>query len=360
VNLVAAKGDEVAAQQRMQAELATLRPRQRALVAQLAHAGSGSPLALAAALMLGETLDAQDRSDALLSAGSTGAQLAQPASTPAASERWPRALLELADTHDSLPVLRLALSVCHTQRGSAADCAGPLVQRWATREPDNAAPWLWVAERAAARGEAQAVEEAMYRASIAARLDSHWLAPLQVLAEPAFDAAQGAAAASLQMLWTGIVMAQAGPEASRISRYCSAALVADANRAQRCDALARLLADTEGTLIGLVVGRAVGERLGWPAERLAVLDERRWAVQARTGERAAAADPLDCRGQRDLRQDLMGMALHGEVGYHLGRMAASGQSVSAVAATARAQHEALLQPFRESAAREPRAPSPTR
>lgn len=327
-------------------DMTRLQPRARGLLVQLAQ---GGPLAKAAARVLTEALDELAKGEAAQTAAAS--TLSRDAAASGVSDA-----LQLARDSGSLPVLRLALGLCQ-QRRSCGDAPGLLLQGWAQQEPDNASPWLLLAEQAQGRGDAQAADDAMYRASQATRMDSHVMSQLAVLAEPAFDVAAGAAGAQLQILWIGIVMAQPLTEPSVVQAYCQRKRLGDSNVAQRCDALARLLVEREGTLLGLMVGRGLGERLGWAADRLAAIDERRLAVQQRSIQSTTDMDPLACRQQAVLRQEMLGVARHGEVGQQLVRMAAAGETQATLAAAARARESAMMSAAREAAAQEARAAS---
>jgi hypothetical protein len=324
-------------------DMPALREAQRARLDGLSQ---GGPLPQAAALLLKGSLDAQEASER-----QGGVEPLPPA---ARGEPLADTLAHLWRISSSLPLMRLALSEC--QRTRNVGCTTALVRDWTLIEPDNAAAWLWQATLASERPDAQAMDDAMYRASQASRMDSHVLPLLQVLSEPAFDAAGGAAAAALQIQWVGIVMAQVWPEFSRVSRYCETASLRDSNRAQRCEALARLLTERDGSLLGLSVGRGLGQRLGWSGERLGKIDQLRLAVEEH-GLNQMTADPVGCDGHKQLRQTLLGVARHGEIGHHRNRIVAAGLTEASVAEAALRRRNAVQAAAAASAALEPPPPA---
>ena len=324
-------------------DMPALREAQRARLEGLAQ---GGPLPRAAALLLKVSLDAQEASERQVGV--------EPLPQAARIEPLADTLAHLWRISSSLPLMRLALSEC--QRTRNVGCTAALVRDWTLVEPDNAAAWLWQATLASERGDMQAMDDAMYRASQAPRMESHVLPLLQVLSEPAFDAAGGAAAGALQIQWVSLVMAQVWPEFSRVSRYCDTASLRDSNRAQRCESLAQLLTERDGSLLGLSVGRGLGQRLAWPSERLAKIDQLRLAVEEH-GLNQMTADPIGCDGHKQLRQTLLGVAQRGEIGHHRQRIVAAGLSEASLAEAARRRRSELQAAAPADATAEPPPPA---
>lgn len=177
----------------------------------------------------------------------------------------------------------------------AAACAALGWQHLVALDGGNAAWWLELAAH-----DATALDEAMFRAAQAPRLDAH-----EARLSRAVQAAWPADGTPLQR--AAVLDAVARHEGrmalgalSAAARYCSEAAVRDANRAQVCEALARKMADRGGTLVA-AVGRGIGARLGWPdpapiarpAERTASCPAlQAVAERAREGEQALARHAL--------------------------------------------------------------------
>ena len=84
------------------------------------------------------------------------------------------AIVRLASTTDRPEVYALAFYACRWSRQSQPGaCAQLSAEQWARLEPGNAMPWLFAADAAQRRGDAAALDEAMFRASQAPFNDSH-------------------------------------------------------------------------------------------------------------------------------------------------------------------------------------------
>ena len=205
---------------------------------------------------------------------------------PQATDR----LLELARSGTDAWIAQLALIACDIQFGTPTGCAGLSPHRLATLEPDNAAAWLELATR-----EPAALDEAMYRASQAAHYDSHWgrLAALVDEALPTDATLLQRHAVVTQAIGFDTAYGPLSPQTAR--QYCSERSVRDANRAQICDAIARVLAFKGRDVIEALAGYELGARLGWPAEqRQLVRDEQRAAGEVLNADDGSS--PLSCQG----------------------------------------------------------------
>jgi hypothetical protein len=206
-------------------------------------------------------------------------------------------------------------------------------EQWVTIDPDNAAPWLHLAEAASARKTDPA--EAMHHAARAKYIKSYWgslhalVMGAQPPSTPPLDRtlmAVDAAGVSV-----GMPLLSLGPTLS----YCSTAALRDANRRQSCDALADLFTNRGDALLDLTTGRALGERLGWPAERLATLRDEKDAL---TGAQAEQLDPVEqysCAGIERQVAYFADVARRGELGALRESLRRSGQSIEALPARAR-------------------------
>jgi len=144
------------------------------------------------------------------------------------------ALAQLAAASNDAWVQQVALRACD---GAASTlCTSLGTRRWSTQEPDNAAAWLELAAR-----DAQAVDEALFRAAKASRFDAHRgrlvAHVLQALPEQAQPMQRYAA-------WQRSDEMERASDARALAaaaRTCSEAARRDSNRDQLCDGAARWL-----------------------------------------------------------------------------------------------------------------------
>jgi hypothetical protein len=204
-------------------------------------------------------------------------------------------LVQQALATTSAPVYAMALEACRGSRDytAAASCRQLSAENWARLDPGNAAPWLEVAAQANARGDHAALDDAMYRLARADDSRSLWGATLPQLAMkdvPAQAPLLGRSMIATQL--TGI-----GPLPflghAAIGRYCAAAQAArEANRQQTCSAVAEMLLSKGRTLNELRSALTLGEQAGWPAQRVATLQqEYRAMTQLRDSQRQVASSP---------------------------------------------------------------------
>lgn len=190
---------------------------------------------------------------------------------PQASDR----LLEAARSSDDPWIVQLGLLACDLQFGAPKACAGLSPRRLSTLDPDNAAAWLELAAR-----DPSAADEALFRASQASRYDtraSQLAARIDDVLPAGTPPLQRQLVIEQALALTGTYAVSASGAAAR---HCSEAAVRDANRAQVCERLARLLTRARDSQDALV-GHAIGARLGWPDDaRQALRDEVRAGGEA--------------------------------------------------------------------------------
>lgn len=185
-------------------------------------------------------------------------------------------LASLAAFKGAPQVYAWAMRACQQQRTEGV-CRMLSAEQWARLEPANAMAWLQVAADASLRRDEPAVAEALYRVAHATRS----------------DARQGALA--------GTVLAKLPPEADLVSRvslaaeltklesraelplvaasqHCGVKEMRDTNRQQLCAGVAEALARRGGTAAEVALATSIGERAGWPAERVAAAAEERDAL----------------------------------------------------------------------------------
>ena len=263
---------------------------------------------LAAATPACAASDAACRREVRRAARAAGALAAAPATD---------ALAQRAAGSSDAEVYGFAVEACardETLADAAPWCRQISVEQWARLEPDNAVPWLEVAAAARRRGDAAAENEAIYRAAVASRSDAHRATPALVAAETmpldAPEAGRSAVIAELAAVppaigWRGLDVA---------NRHCAADALRDANRHQTCDALAEALTARGTTLREAAVGRRLGERLGWPHERVQGLRDEQRALAAAASRYLSEFGRLSCEGVQRRTRWLEMVAAQGEIG----------------------------------------------
>lgn len=210
----------------------------------------------------------------LIGLASDGAGLRDRLATLAASSRDPL-------------VQAYALRACRGAGATSSACQTLAPQAWAQVETDNAAAWLAVAGDP--RAEAAAQLDALQQAARATRYDTHAAALhllIQAAPPPGIDdldrLAMGRQVAAARADWLGT-------EPLRL--HCSAAQLTDPARVPICDRLAELLATRGQTVPDLLQAREIGQRVGWPDERLDALRDETDAMVAFEGR---AGELTDC------------------------------------------------------------------
>lgn len=242
-------------------------------------------------------------------------------------------LVRLAQASRDPLVYGWALYACHGRKEARTSnaCLMLSYDEWAALAPEQAVPWLYVASDEA-RPRRLDPAEAMYRASRASKSGtSAGALPAVVLA------AQPAGAGPLDryaMLAGAIAVRDAiAARTPYPTRHCGAALLADANRRQQCEALGQLFAQTAETPMDLVVAKTLGERLGWPAERLKALGEEAAALHLLLATRAAGDQPASCAAIERTAVLVNDAARLGEVGAAREFVRRSGKSLPELTAT---------------------------
>lgn len=198
-------------------------------------------------------------------------------------------LLELARNGDDPWVVQLGLLACDLQFNAPKGCSALSPRRLTQLDPDNAAAWLELATR-----EASGQDEALFRASQASRYDSRWG---QLAAR--IDEAMPPDMPALQRLTVvehaiGLMSAYGVSGSLTANRYCSDAAVRDANRAQLCDQLARTMVQRSPGSLDVLLGHAIGARLGWPAEQRQALRDAVQAASVLTTKATPGDAPYAC------------------------------------------------------------------
>jgi hypothetical protein len=170
-------------------------------------------------------------------------------------------------TSDDARVYALAFRVC-ARTPAEGSCALLNVGQWARLDPGNAEPWLFLLDDAAARNDRAQIDEALYRIGSAARFEDrfHALAG-PIVAQAGTSDSELMAAQVLASQAIGVAAALPLP-VQRLMAACGGAQLADVNRRQVCDAVAATLAERSDSMLLALVGSRLGQRVGWPSERV--------------------------------------------------------------------------------------------
>lgn len=239
-----------------------------------------------------------------------------------------RGELAMTAQHTQDPIVyALAQQACSRQGVRPEACGQLSPLRMAALDSLNVVPWLWVAEEANRVGNAQGVVEATYRASLAkeSRLREYAFTQLALSSIPDDWPTWDAVFASAYVLQVHAELRL--PSYLPMVAYCSAENARDVNVRQTCDRLARVLVESGDTLVDHGIGRRIGERAGWPAEQVELLEARHAAYRklALDGDTLASES-----GHGSCRQLLLNVqvalahARDGELPFARARLAESG------------------------------------
>jgi len=233
--------------------------------------------------------------------------------------------------------------------------------QWARMDPDNAEPWIEVADEARRRKDEAALDDAMYHVAAAARHQPGWLVLAAIVADHAPQDERS-------MIGADRAVEQAAGIDSHVASwqgvfdYCSVKAAADPNRRETCERVAALLVERSTTSVVRSMGVGLGRRLGWSGERLNALADQRdaesMAARLRSGD-PAQDDLVSCSAMRIHFDRIRAVAEFGEIETSRRDVEASGQSIAKLAAESRRLQEADVRRFAaEEAASAASAPLP--
>ena len=191
-------------------------------------------------------------------------------------------LVQLAAGGNDAAVYAIAAGLCQTGF-SGADAAGACqrisLAEWARLDPDNAVPWIAIAQAARTRGDTRAEASAFARAAAARRIDNSTVSLLSfAMGETPRDATPlEKSALTIELI--GYETAWGRPEISEIGRYCSMAAVNQDETRKECNSIAELLVGPGTTMLYFGFGGTLGARVGWPAERVRQIADEKEALQ---------------------------------------------------------------------------------
>lgn len=194
-----------------------------------------------------------------------------------------------AGSRDPL-VQAYALRACRGAGATSSACQSLPPQAWVQVEGDNAAAWLALAGDPRADGAAQL--DALRQAARARRFDTH-AGTLQTLVQ----AQAPAGTPDLDRLAVARQVAGARHDwlvTDPVRLHCSAAALVDPERQGLCDAVADLLATQGQSVPDLLQAREIGQRVGWPEDRLDALRDEADAMVAYERHATDASELATC------------------------------------------------------------------
>jgi hypothetical protein len=188
------------------------------------------------------------------------------------------ALVQLAVGSSDPAVYALAVADCRSHPDPDGACAPINATGWADRDPDNALPWLMLAEQAHKAGDRDAEARAMTRAANATRVENYTdsLYAFAVTALPSDVTPLERWTFAIETNDLGAAMP--APVSLGFQDYCTADAMHDPQAHARCDALAELYVSRATTIRDFSVGIVLGQRAGWPASRLGALRREQKAL----------------------------------------------------------------------------------
>lgn len=224
----------------------------------------------------------------------------------------------------------LALYGCRLNRDEGT-CGQLSAARWAQLEPDNAVPWFYLAEDAASRKDAAAQSEALLRASRAKTSDFHGSTVLAMAEHPAARELSAPARLVYLSQLLGIYAALPAPPYLAVGQACAADRMADPTRRQQCLGLATLMTERSRSMLEFSLGTTIGERGGWPADRVQRLRDEADAIAFIEQSNLQAEDVHSCRFLEQLEIGTRELATLGELPSARRKLAASDRSAAVLA-----------------------------
>lgn len=223
-------------------------------------------------------------------------------------------LVRLALESGDVAIYGLAAKACDSDRSIGGACAQVSLAQWARLDPDNMEAWLQGAGRADLDKDEGAALEALHRATAAPRHDSHGGLLMEALlaSRPPDLHPATEMQVMMELLGGGWNIGNFG--AASAGRHCQASQLGDANRRALCDGLARALVDRGTSLMERNSGIRIGERAGWPAERIAALKKDDDTLRTAMADRLPADERImGCSSRTALRDYAAAWARGGEL-----------------------------------------------
>ncbi len=241
-------------------------------------------------------------------------------------------LVQLAVVTKDPAVFALAYTRCSKdlqESASPGACPQLSLDQWTRTDADNAVPWLALAAKARRENDSAAEAAAIDHAAQAHQYESYsW--SLSSFAEPAIPSDVTAAERwylAVEMIgWEAAMQMPYRP----LFQYCSGDAMKDAAVRRRCNALAELLVAKATTLVDFSVGKSLGARAGWPAERIGNLTQQ-FNASMQAISQATSSDPdhqWSCDSVARGNAYMSEWSRLGELGYAREAIERSGETVA--------------------------------
>lgn len=227
-------------------------------------------------------------------------------------------LARLATLSGDAQIYAFAFETCNpgglTFLGRDGNCQLISAEQWARLAPDDAEPWLQLAEQALARGDVPATSAALARAAEAKAIGANAAAPLALATAAMPEGMPLLEQTAVLSIFVGLDAGTAPVGLGVIEIACDEAALSDAARRAVCDGLAHMLVERGRSSATVTAGVQLGERLGWPAERTStILRDQRAALDAAL-RFTAAPEALACDSLQRQRELVLLTGRLGEIG----------------------------------------------
>lgn len=255
------------------------------------------------------------------------------AAAAASGVPWSEYLAQLALTTNDASAYARAFHACEKPDVAtyARSCALVSAERWAQLDPHNAAPWLYVAQKAQQRKDDSALENAVYRIAAARTSDVRWGADYLLMQSRSVQEQPRYTQAALMIELIGMTAGFPMTHLSTLSTFCGREQMINGNRRQLCRDVATTLIEKDTTSMGVMAGIGIAERAGAPTELIARLRDELDAVQATDLFLTLNESLLGCTWFEKTRSRLEDIARRGEVASARASINAGGHSMSELA-----------------------------
>jgi len=261
------------------------------------------------------------------------------------------ALILLAeDSHDPF-AYGVAYEACAKGDATLRDplCQPISAAGWTRVDPDNAVPWLALADQQEKGGDQDAATAALVRAGDAKKVENPGVSLYAVASRALPGSTTPPESMQLAVRMTGIEAAM--PMLSLgASRFCVKPKVLDERRRAACARLADLFAGKSSTLLEFAISGRLGEAAGWPRQRLDEFMKMREALwgAALNASAEEAYKSLDCNAVERINAFFAKRAQLGELGAARDDLAHSGKTVDEMAQQYRDEHPTEQKRYQDS------------
>lgn len=237
------------------------------------------------------------------------------------------ALLRFATTTSDPRAYAIAFNACDRRLDPEPACRQLSAERWAQLDPGNAAPWLQILSDAFERNDVAARDEALHRVATSTHNRIGWHDLMGLIAEQLPPEDSAGVGGMFLIYEVAVTRRVPTPEYGALYSACSADAQRDANRRQVCNAAVEVLVEHGDITMDRMIGVAIGEKGGWPAERVDRIRGENLAYNnAQLEALQAPGNPLACgAAQRQITQSKR-FATIGELGALREWVAASGKA----------------------------------